>query len=701
MKKNRSLTLFSRPIHSYFYYLAIIACLLISIVLFFLVKHEADLKKEHAANEKLQLIVGDLENNLAMFEDIAIKICASTTFHPDMLSYDKYHDLQLLSEFRHYHNTSPLPEEMILFYSEKDYLFRSSGYTTGRNVYLDAFSGKDREALSAVLHTRQTADQYLLMSDSLIIIKPLKIYSAQSRHHALLGFMIPKDKLWSRLEMVSGGLDGSIALYCRGELLFSNGTGISSAASTDPYFATTDDQVFRITYRPAASALLPGGGLLIYFLLLSLVWGVVMTLATMLTRKAKSTLMAIPNKYRDRISDAGTQNSEDILAEIQSMIDRLLVNNAEIQVQMQSKQAILRDQIVYNLVHGDVTYDAAALLEEHLDLPGPCFYAGCIAFPPEAKVDGAQYEKLVCALADLTNEETNEYVYAIHERKSALVNFICSSAEEQKSSLSDCICEIAAGYGEGVAVSVGPTCRELSGIHSSWLRSNDLLYAENASDSIDFANIAYDTNIQHMLSSIAEGNSEMALQAFGAFFATVAEANKSVLLMQKIYIQFANELVTLSNSLRVELDYPAIHSLITTKEHSQFIRHAHTLLKSICEARREQLDSTSSCANTAIIAYIRDHFADYDISLEKVAQETGTSPSIVRSVVRQESGFLYRDYIVHLRLEYAKKLLLETKLNVSDICDKVGYANVSYFVRTFRENTGVTPSKFRQINGGS
>ena len=63
MKKKRSLTLFSRPIHSYFYYLAIIACLLISIVLLFLVKHEADLKKEHAANEKLQLIVGDLENN--------------------------------------------------------------------------------------------------------------------------------------------------------------------------------------------------------------------------------------------------------------------------------------------------------------------------------------------------------------------------------------------------------------------------------------------------------------------------------------------------------------------------------------------------------------------------------------------------------------------------------------------------------------
>jgi YesN/AraC family two-component response regulator len=207
--------------------------------------------------------------------------------------------------------------------------------------------------------------------------------------------------------------------------------------------------------------------------------------------------------------------------------------------------------------------------------------------------------------------------------------------------------------------------------------------------------------MQHMLSSIAEGNGDAAIQAFDAFFTSVDEAKKSVLLMQKIYIQFANELVTLSNSQRIELDYQAVHALITTKEHAQFIRHAHELLRSICEERKNQMTGTRSSANTLILDYIRDHFADYDISIEKVAQETDTSPSIVRSVVRQESGFLYRDYIVHLRLEYAKKLLLETRLNVSDICEKVGYANASYFVRTFRENTGVTPSKFRQINGGS
>jgi YesN/AraC family two-component response regulator len=311
-----------------------------------------------------------------------------------------------------------------------------------------------------------------------------------------------------------------------------------------------------------------------------------------------------------------------------------------------------------------------------------------------------QRRELALALTDLTNEDTDEYIYAIYESNTALVNFVCSSTEDQISGMSDYIHEIASSFGDDITVGIGPVCHNLSGIHNSWLRSNDLLYTSQASDNIDFANIAFDANIQRMLSAISEGNCDAAAQSFDDFFASVDENNKSVLLMQKIYIQFANELVTLANAHRIELNYQEIHSVITAKEHPQFVQHAHTLLANICQQRGKQLGDTKASTNTTILAYIQDHFADYDISIEKVAQETNATPSLVRSVVHQESGFLYRDYIVHLRLEYAKKLLLGTKLNISDICAKVGYANTSYFVRLFRESTGVTPSKFRQINKG-
>ena len=701
MKKKRPFSFFSQPFHSYYYYLAIFACLLASVVLLLLYRHEVSLENEYAASQKLQLMANDLEDNFDLHTEIAIKLSTSVKFLPENLAYDKYRDLELLEEFAHYHNISPLSEEMFLFYSEKDYIFRSSGYTTNLRVYLESFAASERKTLSDVLEIRQTTDQYLFLSDKLIIIKPVKLYNTQSTHHALLGFVIPKDRLLDRFKLVSGGLDGDLALYCRDALMITDVSNAKHPLNTDVYSEKTDDQIFRITYQPSPTQLFHASNLLIYILLLFLLWGIIMTIASRFAKRTKSSLMSISDKYRDHVAVTGTNDSDDILADIQVMMEQLIASNADIKTQVQAKSSVLRDQIVYNLLHGDISHEAPTFLLEHFDFPGPCYYAGCIAFASRADVSEEQCRELASALTDLTNEDTDEYIYAIYEANTALVNFVCSSTEDQMSGMSDYIYEIASTFGDGITVSIGPACHNLSGIHNSWLQSNDLLYTSQASDNIDFANIAFDSNIQHMLSAISEGNCEMANQAFDAFFESVDEANKSVLLMQKIYIQFANELVTLANAHRIELNYQEIHSVITAKEHPQFVQYAHALLTNICEQRSRQIGDTKSSTNALILDYIQGHFTDYDISIEKVAQETNTTPSLVRSVVHQESGFLYRDYIVHLRLEYAKKLLLSTKLNVSDICAKTGYANTSYFVRLFRENTGVTPSKFRQINRGS
>ena len=41
-------------------------------------------------------------------------------------------------------------------------------------------------------------------------------------------------------------------------------------------------------------------------------------------------------------------------------------------------------------------------------------------------------------------------------------------------------------------------------------------------------------------------------------------------------------------------------------------------------------------------------------------------------------------------------LLCQEDISVADLCGKVGYGNVSYFIKLFREITGVTPAKYRK-----
>ncbi|MET1107565.1 helix-turn-helix domain-containing protein, partial [Enterococcus faecium] len=44
----------------------------------------------------------------------------------------------------------------------------------------------------------------------------------------------------------------------------------------------------------------------------------------------------------------------------------------------------------------------------------------------------------------------------------------------------------------------------------------------------------------------------------------------------------------------------------------------------------------------------------------------------------------------------AKLFLTETRLTLTEICEKVGYTELGYFSRVFKEETGMTPSQYRK-----
>ena len=85
---------------------------------------------------------------------------------------------------------------------------------------------------------------------------------------------------------------------------------------------------------------------------------------------------------------------------------------------------------------------------------------------------------------------------------------------------------------------------------------------------------------------------------------------------------------------------------------------------------------------------------EYDISLEKVAEELNTSTTIVRESILEVSKKTYKDFVINLRVEYAKKLLQEGELSVAEIANQIGYSSVSYFIRMFKEATSITPAKY-------
>ncbi|AKF84398.1 transcriptional regulator, AraC family [Myxococcus fulvus] len=95
------------------------------------------------------------------------------------------------------------------------------------------------------------------------------------------------------------------------------------------------------------------------------------------------------------------------------------------------------------------------------------------------------------------------------------------------------------------------------------------------------------------------------------------------------------------------------------------------------------------------LTYIETHCLE-PLSLAKVARELGRSAPHVAGVVRQETGRTVGEWILECRMAEARSRLRHTDERVDIVADRVGYADVTHFIRLFRRVHGVTPAAWRR-----
>lgn len=102
--------------------------------------------------------------------------------------------------------------------------------------------------------------------------------------------------------------------------------------------------------------------------------------------------------------------------------------------------------------------------------------------------------------------------------------------------------------------------------------------------------------------------------------------------------------------------------------------------------------------NTAVeegCLYINNNF-DTDISLEKIATLVHLSPNYFLRLFKNEMGITPKEYLLQIRLEYARSLLSETDLNINILSGKCGFNDASYFSMFFKKRYGITPLEYRR-----
>lgn len=107
------------------------------------------------------------------------------------------------------------------------------------------------------------------------------------------------------------------------------------------------------------------------------------------------------------------------------------------------------------------------------------------------------------------------------------------------------------------------------------------------------------------------------------------------------------------------------------------------------------LDSLTTERMAQVFDYILKDLNE-ELRMSVIARQLEMSEPAFSRFFKRTTGHTFVDLTRKLRIQRACRLLLQSRLSVSDICFEVGYANLSNFNRHFRHEMAETPSEYRK-----
>lgn len=108
------------------------------------------------------------------------------------------------------------------------------------------------------------------------------------------------------------------------------------------------------------------------------------------------------------------------------------------------------------------------------------------------------------------------------------------------------------------------------------------------------------------------------------------------------------------------------------------------------------LEKKHDCLANAI-KYVKSHLRE-NPSLNTTAQQINISASYLSKIFVTHLHTPFSTFVLNEKMAYSQKLLVHSKLSMTEIAIEAGFSSSSYFSDCFRRNTGMSPLQFRKEN---
>ena len=117
---------------------------------------------------------------------------------------------------------------------------------------------------------------------------------------------------------------------------------------------------------------------------------------------------------------------------------------------------------------------------------------------------------------------------------------------------------------------------------------------------------------------------------------------------------------------------------------------------SLKESRNLKIHNQNAYEVVSLTKQYIDNEYNEPITLSQLAKKAGYSKEAYCRLFKRTYGKSPIEYLINIRLFYAKKILLTTKRSIYDIALSCGFNNDTYFYTVFMKKEGMSPNKYRK-----
>lgn len=629
-----------------------------------------------------------IERQLSTMEDIRLDVKTRLPFQPFYLNRQKTNEFELLDAFSRYAGFSPWIEEYYLWYQDDGKVFGTRSTYSERIFFQRVMKGLSAERMTEAL---PEAGKMLFQvpetrTDTLMIALPFYFGTARiPTGRCTLIFLIKLAQLRQTIWQMTGQpSDSGFALEYEGQTVLSTLTAERTLSGQG-----TKEKARVVIEEPSIAGLERLGSferLMIWIVVLAVLLGT--AIAVYAAWRSYQPIRKLYAKY------GGSQKPSNELQTLEDLLSNSLKRNSfsqkQIEEQMEQldlQQSWLKQQLVMMLITGNDSPVVKELIQKMGFEMSHAHFALCFLY---LQGDEGDRTGLVRSIEDFSDEECTLYAAELQENREyiVLMNF---QEEEQCRELLELLSDSLESRNLSVRVQWSRTCSQLNEIASAAIET---LNTPPVALAVDNAEAEEEDALEQMAALTESGSTSQALALLETMIAQTENRYPSYLMRIYMLNRLVQQMMTLASREGVTLPPKS-----PGQDPDSVRETLEQLVRALCR-KGAQRSSAEKPEGGKTAAYVREHCLDGDISLSSTAEALGISTKQVSRLLRMEVNMTFKEYLLHLRMSAAQDFLREEGLSIAETAGRVGYFNISHFIKCFKAYTGMTPGEWKKLSSG-